>query len=150
MRRTLLVVSVLTLSIAGCTCATMEREVISTKDAPGAIGPYSQAIRAGNTLYLSGQIAIDPSTGKMVEGGIDEQTNQVLKNIRSVLEAAGYWMADDVQSQVFLSDLDDYAAMNAVYASYFGEAPPARAAVQAARLPKDALVEIMVTAVRSE
>ncbi|MFQ5864622.1 MAG: RidA family protein [bacterium] len=138
------------LFIVGCASKPAEREVISTKDAPAAIGPYSQAIRVGTTLYLSGQIAIDPSTGEFVEGGIEEQTHQVLKNIRAVLEAADFSMEDVVQSQVFLSDMNHYAAMNAVYARYFKEAPPARAAMQVARLPKDALVEIMVTAVKSK
>ena len=136
----------LSLLILGCVSQRADREVISTKSAPAAIGPYSQAIRVGGTLYLSGQIAIDPDTGEMVGGGIEAQTHQVFKNIRSVLEAAGYSLGDVVQAHVFLSDLNDYGDMNAVYAAYFGEAPPARAAVQAARLPKDALVEIMVTA----
>ncbi|MFQ5752198.1 MAG: RidA family protein [bacterium] len=135
--------------MGGCVAQPRDREVIATKDAPAAIGPYSQAIRVGNTLYLAGQIPIDPSTGKLVEGGITEQTQQVLSNIQAVLNAAGFSMKDVVQSQVFLSDLSNYAAMNTVYGSYFKEAPPARAAVQAARLPKDALLEIMVTAVKT-
>ena len=138
------------LSVSGCAAMPIGREQISTDDAPAAIGPYAQAVRVGGTIYLSGQIALDPSTAKMVSGGIDEQTHRVLRNIRSVLRAAGFSMRDVVQSQVFLSDLEDYAAMNAVYASYFEEDPPARAAVQVARLPRDALVEIMVTATRSE
>lgn len=136
------------LILLGCATAPAGREVIATDEAPGAIGPYSQAVKVGSTLYLSGQIAIDPGTGKFVEGGIEEQTHQVLKNIRSVLEAAGYSLGDVVQSQVFLSDLENYGAMNGVYATYFKEAPPARAAMEVARLPKDALVEIMVTAVK--
>ncbi len=143
------IVLALSLFVAGCTSQPIDRQVISTKEAPAAIGPYSQAIGVGNTLYLSGQIAIDPLTGELVAGGIEEQTHQVLKNIRAVLQAAGFSMDDVVQSQVFLSDLNNYTAMNSVYARYFKEAPPARAAVQAARLPKDALVEIMVTAVKS-
>jgi 2-iminobutanoate/2-iminopropanoate deaminase len=138
----------LILFIVGCASKPVEREVISTKDAPAAIGPYSQAIRTGNTLYLSGQIAIDPATGDFIEGGIAEQTHQVLKNIQAVLKAAGFSLHEVVQSQVFLSDINNYAAMNAVYADYFKEAPPARAAMQVARLPKDALVEIIVTAVK--
>jgi 2-iminobutanoate/2-iminopropanoate deaminase len=138
----------LTLLTWACSSQPVDREVISTKDAPAAIGPYSQAIRVGRTLHLAGQIAIDPATGQMVAGGIEEQTHRVLKNIQAVLNAAGFSLADVVQSQVFLSDLDNYGAMNAVYATYFEEAPPARAAVQVARLPRDALVEIMVTAVR--
>lgn len=137
------------LLVVGCTSKPADREVISTTAAPAAIGPYSQAVRVGSTLYLSGQIAMDPATGEFVEGGIEAQTQQVLKNIRAVLEAAGFSMEDVVQSQVFLSDINNYVAMNSVYATYFKEAPPARAAMQAARLPKDALVEIMVTAVKS-
>lgn len=125
------------------------KEVISSENAPAAIGPYSQAIRAGNTLYLAGQIAIDPATGKMIAGGIEDQTHRVLKNIQAVLKEAGFTIDNVVQSQVFLSDLNNYAAMNAVYATYFKENPPARAAVQVARLPLDALVEIMVTAVKT-
>ncbi len=127
-----------------------DKEVISSENAPAAIGPYSQAIRAGNTLYLAGQIAIDPATGKMIEGGVEEQTHRVLKNIQAVLKEAGFTIGDVVQSQVFLSDLNNYGAMNGVYATYFKDDPPARAAVQVARLPLDALVEIMVTAVRTK
>jgi len=146
----ILIILVLNLFIWACSSQPLEREVISTKDAPAAIGPYSQAIGVGNSLYLAGQIAIDPATGEFVEGGIKEQTHQVLKNIQAVLHAAGFSMDEVVQSQVFLSDLNDYGAMNAVYATYFKVAPPARAAVQVARLPKDALVEIMVTAVKTK
>lgn len=136
------------LILVSCASPPQEREVISTEAAPAAIGPYSQGIRVGNTVYLSGQIAIDPETGEMVEGGIEAETNQVMQNIEAVLQAAGCDFDDVVQSKVFLADLGDYAAMNAVYGEYFGEQPPARAAVQVARLPLDALVEIMVTAVR--
>lgn len=126
--------------------APAERQIIATDGAPAAIGPYSQAICVGDVLYLSGQIAIDPATGEMVRGGIEAETRQVLANIRAVLEAAGFGLDDVVQAQVFLADLNDYAAMNAVYAEAFGESPPARAAVQVARLPLDARVEIMVVA----
>lgn len=148
MMRNIFTVCTLSLIILGCATAPAKREVLSTSAAPAAIGPYSQAIRVGSTVYLSGQIAIDPATGKFVEGGIEDQTHQVLRNIRAVLEAAGCSTDDVVQSQVFLADLDDYATMNAIYATYFEEAPPARAAVQVARLPKDALIEILVTAVK--
>lgn len=148
MMRGFLALSSLGLLFWGCTTGPVDREVVATTAAPAAIGPYSQAVRAGSTLYLAGQIAIDPETGEFVQGGIREQTRQVLENIRSVLQAAGYSMGDVVQSQVFLSDLENYAAMNTVYATYFEEAPPARAAVEVARLPKDALVEILVTAVK--
>ncbi len=125
-----------------------KKEIISTNEAPKAIGPYSQAVRVGNTLYLSGQIAIDPIKGKMIHGDIEQQTHQVLKNIKAVLNASGFILGDVVQSQVFLSDLNNYGKMNKVYASYFIKDPPARAAIQAARLPLDALVEIMVTAAK--
>ena len=137
------------LFFAGCVSKPVYREVISTINAPAAIGPYSQAVRAGNTLYLAGQIPIDPKTGKFVRGGITEQTIQVLQNIQAVLNAAGFLLGDVVQCHVFLSDLNNYEAMNKIYSSYFQDAPPARAAVQVARLPKDALIEIMVTAVKN-
>lgn len=138
-----------TVFLTGCAAQLLDREVIATTDAPAAIGPYSQAIRVGNTLYLAGQIAIEPATGNLVTGGIEEQTHQVLTNIQAVLKAAGFTINDVVQSQVFLSDLNNYAAMNAVYAIYFQKSPPARATVQVKRLPKDALIEIMVTAVKT-
>lgn len=134
--------------IFGCGSQQFDRELIATEEAPAAIGPYSQAIRVGDTVYLSGQIAIDPATGKMVEGGIEAETRQVMKNIQAVLHAAGCDFEDVVQSKVFLANLDDYRAMNGVYGEYFKKMPPARAAVQVARLPLDARVEIMVTAVR--
>ena len=141
----------ITVLLIGCGARQpADKEVISSEKAPAAIGPYSQAIRAGNTLYLAGQIAINPATGKMIEGGVEDQTHRVLKNIQAVLEEAGFTISDVVQSQVFLADLNDYGGMNGVYATYFKKNPPARAAVQVARLPLDALVEIMVTAVRTK
>jgi 2-iminobutanoate/2-iminopropanoate deaminase len=127
-----------------------EKEVISTKDAPGAIGPYSQAIKSGNHLYVSGQIALDSGTGKLVEGGMSEQTHQVIKNIQTILNAAGYELKDVVQCQVFLADLNDYAEMNNVYAQYFKDKPPTRAVVEVKRIPRDALIEIMVVASKQE
>lgn len=117
-------------------------EIVSTDKAPGAIGPYSQAVKAGNMVFCSGQIPIDPSTGEFVPGGVVEQAEQVLKNLTAVLEAAGSGLDMVVKTTVFLADMGDFAAMNEVYARYFGESKPARATVQAARLPKDALVEI--------
>jgi 2-iminobutanoate/2-iminopropanoate deaminase len=123
------------------------REAISTPDAPGAIGPYSQAIKAGNMLFLSGQIPTDPSTGQLVGGGIEGQTHQVFKNIGAILKAAGASFDQVVSAGVFLADMNDFGKMNEVYASYFSAPAPARATVQVARLPKDALVEIQVTAV---
>ncbi len=134
--------------LVGCQQQVLDRDTISTGKAPAAIGPYSQAIRVGNRLYLSGQIGIDPATGQMVEDGIEGQTHQALKNLSAVLESAGFSFDDVVQAQVFLADLNDYAAMNAVYKTYFDESFPARAAVQVARIPRDARVEIMMVAVR--
>ena len=124
----------------------MSRQIISTDKAPAAIGPYSQAVLAGNTLYLAGQIPIDPATGQLTDTNIKTQTHQVFKNIQAVLAAAGFSMADVVQAQVFLKDLNDFGAMNEVYAEYFTADPPTRAAVEVSRLPRDCLIEIMVTA----
>ena len=123
------------------------KKVIATDKAPKAIGPYSQAIETDNTLYLAGQIGLDPASGKLVDGGIEKQTDRVMKNLQAVLDAAGYTFDNVVQTQVFVADLNDYKAMNDVYAKYFSDAPPARAAVQAV-LPRGALVEIMMVAKR--
>lgn len=122
-------------------------EVVSTDKAPGAIGPYSQAIKAGGMIFCSGQIPIDPATGEFVEGGVADQTEQVFKNLIAVLEAAGSGLSDVVKTSVFLADMNDFAAMNEVYAKYFDSNKPARATVQAARLPRDAKVEIDCIAV---
>jgi 2-iminobutanoate/2-iminopropanoate deaminase len=123
------------------------KEIISTENAPGAIGPYSQAVKTGNMVFLSGQIPIDPQTGEFVSGGVTEQTEQVLKNLSAVLEAAGTSLNNVVKTTVFLADMNDFTAMNEVYARYFNENKPARATVQAARLPRDARVEIECIAV---
>ncbi|MFB0516395.1 MAG: RidA family protein [Candidatus Neomarinimicrobiota bacterium] len=136
------------LLVLGCGWPMLEREIIATDKAPAAIGPYSQAVRAGRTLYLAGQIGLDPSTGQLVSGGIENETHQVMANIQAVLEAAGYTLTDVVQVQAYLADLDEYGAFNAVYAGYFGDRPPARAVVQAVRLPRDVRVEVMATAVK--
>src|SRR5687767_8934223 len=117
-------------------------EVISTDKAPGAIGPYSQAIKANGIIFCSGQIPIDPATGNFVSEDIGEQTVQVFKNLQAVLEAAGSGFDKVVKTTVFLADMNDFAAMNEVYGNYFVENKPARATVQAARLPRDAKVEI--------
>lgn len=117
-------------------------KVISTENAPKAIGPYSQAIETNGMLFISGQVPIDPATGKIIEGGITEQTQQVMKNIGAILEAAGYSFSDVVKSTCLLSDMDNFAAMNAVYGSYYPENPPARAAFGVVRLPLGALIEI--------
>jgi 2-iminobutanoate/2-iminopropanoate deaminase len=118
------------------------KEIIATDRAPRAIGPYSQAVRAGNLVFASGQIPIDPATGEFVAGGIAEQTEQVLRNLSAVLEAASSGLNQIVKTTVFLADMNDFAAMNEVYGRFFGAYPPARATVQAARLPRDAKVEI--------
>lgn len=118
------------------------KEVISTENAPGAIGPYSQAIKASGMIFCSGQIPIDPATGEFVEGGVKEQTEQVFKNLIAVLEAGGSSLDGVVKTTVFLADMNDFAAMNEVYSKYFDSNKPARATVQAARLPRDAKVEI--------
>ena len=118
------------------------REIIATDQAPRAIGPYSQAIRAGNLLFCSGQIPIDPTTGEFVSGGVAEQTEQVMRNLSAVLRAGQSSLKQVVKTTVFLADMDDFTAMNEVYGRFFGENTPARATVQAARLPRDAKVEI--------
>lgn len=120
----------------------MEKETVTTDKAPGAIGPYSQAIKAGGMVFCSGQIPIDPSTGDFVSDSVAEQTEQVLKNLSEVLTAAGADLGSVVKTTVFLADMNDFAEMNEVYATYFSENKPARATVQAARLPRDARVEI--------
>ena len=118
------------------------KEIISTENAPGAIGPYSQAIKAGGMIFCSGQIPIDPATGNFVSDVVSEQTEQVLKNLGEVLTAAGASLNDVVKTTVFLADMNDFAEMNEVYGRFFSENKPARATVQAARLPRDAKVEI--------
>jgi len=122
------------------------REVVSTKDAPQAIGPYSQATKANGFVFTSGQIAIDPSTQQVVAGDIAVQTERVLRNLSEILEAAGSGLGKVVRATVFLKDMNDFAAMNAVYGKYFGSSAPARSTVEVARLPKDVLVEIDVIA----
>lgn len=126
------------------------KRVIDTKNAPAAIGPYSQAIEINGTLYISGQIPVNPSSGKVVEGGIVEQTKQVMKNIGAILEAAGYNYSDVVKSTCLLASMDDFKAMNEVYGSYYKENPPARAAFAVKALPMGVLVEIETLAVKSE
>ena len=123
------------------------KDIIATDQAPGAIGPYSQAVRAGNFVFASGQIPIDPATGEFVAGGIAEQTEQVLRNLSAVFKGAGLTLNHVIKTTVFLADMDDFAAMNDVYSRFFIEQPPARATVEAARLPRDARVEIEAIAV---
>ena len=123
------------------------KNIIATDRAPRAIGPYSQAVRTGDFVFASGQIPIDPATGEFVAGGIVEQTERVLLNLTAVFEAAGMTLANVIKTTVFLADMDDFAAMNEVYGRFFEKDPPARATVQAARLPRDARVEIEAIAV---
>ena len=126
------------------------KQIVKTESAPQAIGPYSQAVVAGGFVFASGQIPIDPETGQFVEGGVGEQTAQVLRNLSKVLEAAGSDLSRVVKTTVFLADMNDFAAMNETYATFFTEEPPARSTVQAARLPRDARVEIDVIALAGE
>lgn len=123
------------------------RDIVLTDRGPKPIGPYSQAIRANGFLYVSGQVALDPKTGEMVGADIGQQTQRTLENVKGIVEAAGSKMTHVVKTTVFLKDMNEFAAMNEVYARYFSSAPPARSTVQVARLPKDALVEIEVIAI---
>jgi 2-iminobutanoate/2-iminopropanoate deaminase len=125
-----------------------ERQIILTDKAPKAIGPYSQAVLIDNTIYVAGQIAINPSTGKLLDGDITEQTNRVMKNIQAILNSAGFKLDDIVQCQIYLSDLSHYSEMNKVYSKYFNGNYPARAVVEVKRIPRNALIEIIVTAQR--
>lgn len=124
------------------------KQVIHTQKAPKAIGPYSQAIKAGNTLYISGQIPMNPATSKIVEGGIAEQTEQVMQNIAAILEEAGYTFNDVVKSTCLLSNMKNFAGMNDIYGKYYSENPPARAAFAVKELPLNVLVEIETIAVK--
>ena len=124
----------------------MSKDVIASSQAPAAIGPYSQAVRCGPFVFASGQIPLDPATGKLVEGDISAQTERVLKNLAAVLEAAGSSLAKVVKTTVYLTDIGEFGKMNEVYARFFGERPPARATVEGRRLPRDAKVEIELVA----
>lgn len=124
------------------------KKIIATTAAPAAIGPYSQGIDGGSIVITSGQLPIDPATGAFAEGGVTGQTRQSLENVKAILSQAGLGMENIIKTTVFLKDMNDFAAMNEVYASFFPSEPPARSAVEVARLPKDALVEIEAIAVR--
>ncbi len=134
---------------AACAARPAARGVVSTADAPAAIGPYSQAIVVGDTAWVAGQLGLDPATGRLVEGGVAAETRRALENLRAILAAAGFALEDVVQVQVFLADLGEFALMNEAYAGFFGKDAPARATVQVARLPKDARIEILAVASRS-
>lgn len=125
------------------------KNVLSTPNAPAAIGPYSQGIQAGNMVFVSGQLPIVPETGKLLEGTVGEQTKQSLRNIENVLKEAGCTMQDVVKTAIFLRDMNDFAEVNAAYATFFQENPPARSCVQVARLPKDADLEIEAIAYKA-
>ncbi len=128
---------------------TNERQVIATTQAPQAIGPYSQAIAAGSLVFCSGQIALDPASGQMSTGDVTEQTHQALRNLQAVLQAAGTDLGQIVKTTVFLVDMSDFAAMNAVYATYFTDRPPARSTIAVAALPRGARVEVECIALAS-
>jgi 2-iminobutanoate/2-iminopropanoate deaminase len=123
------------------------RDIVSTDHGPKPIGPYSQAVKANGLVYVSGQLGLDPKTGEMVAGGVAEQTDRVMNNLKGIVEAAGSKLSHAVKTTIYLKDLNDFAAMNEVYGKFFIAAPPARSTVQVARLPKDALVEIDIIAV---
>ncbi|KXG75193.1 2-iminobutanoate/2-iminopropanoate deaminase [Fervidicola ferrireducens] len=124
------------------------KKVIKTDMAPKAIGPYSQAVMVGDFLFASGQIAINPATGEIVEGGIEAQTRQVMENVKNILQAAGMDFSNVVKTTVFITNMDDFGKVNEIYATYFGENPPARSCVEVSRLPKGALIEVEVIAHR--
>ena len=127
----------------------MERQIISTTEAPSAIGPYSQAVQVGGMLFVSGQIPIDPVSGELVQGGVEAETRQVLNNLKAILEAAGSSLEKVVKATLFIADMNQFGTINAIYAEYFQTDPPARACVEVARLPKDVQVEIEAVALVS-
>ena len=135
------------IALSGCAMSPA-REIISTPNAPSAIGPYSQAVKVGSALYVSGQIPLDPQSGQVNTGSIEDQTKQVLENIKSILAANNMSMADVVSTTVYVKDLNDFSRMNAVYAGYFDKNPPARGTVQVARLPRDVAIEISAIAAK--
>jgi 2-iminobutanoate/2-iminopropanoate deaminase len=132
----------------GCAHRPVVREVISTPNAPRAIGPYSQAIRAGDTLYCAGQIGLDPKTGKLAGDGFEAQGRQALDNLKAVVTAAGFQLENVVQCQVFITDINNYPAFNKIYSEYFSNDSPARAVVEVSAIPANGLVEVMAVAVR--
>lgn len=137
----------LLLTLAAC-ATPVAKDAVATKDAPAAIGPYSQGVHVGSLLFLSGQIAIDPKTNQMSTGSIEDQTALALENLKAVAAAGGMTMADIVSTTVYLKDINDFGKMNGAYATYFKDKPPARATIQVARLPRDALVEISAIAAK--
>lgn len=148
MKKSIYLISLVCLVVLSCSQPPITREVIIAPDAPKAIGPYSQAIRVGNTLYLAGQLGMVPETGAFAEGGIEAQSRQALENLKAVLTTAGFTFEDVVQCQVFVTDMNNYPVFNGIYAEYFEKDFPARGVVEVSRLPKDGLVEIMMVAVK--
>ncbi len=145
--RMVAVMVVMSFAVLGCATNAVQKEVLATKKAPEAIGPYSQAVKFGNLLFLAGQIAIDPKTNQLMkDASIEDQTRLVLNNLQAVLEENGMTMDNALSTTVFLKDLNDFAKMNAVYAEFFKSSPPARATVEVARLPRDVKVEIAMIA----
>lgn len=132
----------------GCSFQPSVREVISSRNAPAAIGPYSQAVRVGDTLYLSGQLGLDPTTGKFAGEGFEAQARRALENQKAVLETAGFSLKDVVQCQVFVTDMENYPVFNTIYKEYFTDDFPARAVLEVSRIPADGLIEIMMVAER--
>ena len=134
--------------LVGCSNQPLDREIVSSQNAPVAIGPYSQAVRVGDTLYLSGQLGLDPATGKFAGQGFEAQARQALENQKAILETSGFSLKDVVQCQVFVTDMDNYPVFNTIYKEYFTEDFPARAVLEVSRIPADGLVEIMMVAER--
>lgn len=148
MKKHILIYSILLFVILSCEKEPSNRTIIQTENAPAAIGPYSQAILVGHTLYAAGQIGLIPGTGEMAGEDLESQTRQALNNLQAVLDEAGFTMRDVVSVDVYLSDLNDYSAFNDIYAEYFSESKPARGVVEVSRIPRDARVEIKLVAVR--
>ena len=145
--RAIAIVVVMSVAVFGCATNGVQKQIVATKKAPEAIGPYSQAVKFGNLLFLAGQIAIDPKTNQLMkDASIEDQTRLVLNNLKAVLEENGMTMENALSTTVFLKDLNDFAKMNAVYAEFFKSAAPARATVEVARLPRDVKVEIAMIA----
>ena len=145
--RVIAIMVVMSLAVFGCATNGAQKQIVATKKAPEAIGPYSQAVKFGNLLFLAGQIAIDPKTNQLMkDASIEDQTRLVLNNLKAVLEENGMTMDNALSTTVFLKDLNDFAKMNAVYAEFFKSAAPARATVEVARLPRDVKVEIAMIA----
>jgi 2-iminobutanoate/2-iminopropanoate deaminase len=126
---------------------SLKREVISTSNAPGAVGPYSQAVKAGSFVHTAGQIGLVPETGQMIEGGVEQQTEQAMKNVTAVLEAAGTKLENVIKTTIFLTDMADFAVVNRIYGGFFDDNPPARSTVQVTALPLNGLVEIETVAI---